>query len=153
MAVFDPVSALVGGALIGLASVLLMVLTGRIAGISGIFTGCFALVGGDKPWRLAFVTGLITAPLTSGLVGYPLPVPQMPMSWTIIGVCRVSSWSRGSRGRGVHFRARRLRHRPPFEPLDRRDGHFHGRRDGCRCHRASRLRRLTCFRLRASAVA
>ena len=77
---------LVGGVLLGLASVLLMVLTGRIAGISGIFTGCFALVGGDKPWRLAFVTGLITAPLTSGLVGYPLPVPQMPMSWTIIGV-------------------------------------------------------------------
>ena len=42
MAVFDPVSALVGGALIGWASVLLMMLTGRIAGISGILAGCFA---------------------------------------------------------------------------------------------------------------
>jgi uncharacterized protein len=86
MAEFDPVAGLGGGALIGLASVLLMMLTGRIAGISGILTGCFAFVGGDKPWRLAFVAGLIAAPLVSGLVGYPLPMPQMPMSWTIIVV-------------------------------------------------------------------
>jgi uncharacterized membrane protein YedE/YeeE len=86
MAMFHPISALAGGALIGLASVLLMMLTGRIAGISGILTGCFALAGGEKPWRLAFVAGLIAAPLVSRLVGYPLPMPQMPMSWTIIVV-------------------------------------------------------------------
>ena len=36
MAPFDPVSALIGGALIGLAAVLLMLLNGRIAGVSGI---------------------------------------------------------------------------------------------------------------------
>jgi uncharacterized protein len=84
VAAFDPVFALAGGALIGLASVLLMMLIGRIAGISGILIGCFALVGGDKSWRLAFVAGLIAAPIASGLVGYPPPTPQMPMSWTII---------------------------------------------------------------------
>ena len=39
MAPFDPVSALVGGALIGLAAVLLMLLNGRIAGVSGILGG------------------------------------------------------------------------------------------------------------------
>ena len=39
MAAFDPLSALFGGALIGLASALLMLLTGRIAGISGILGG------------------------------------------------------------------------------------------------------------------
>ena len=44
MASFDPISALIGGALIGFASVLLM-LTGRIAGISGIMTGCFGVCG------------------------------------------------------------------------------------------------------------
>ncbi|MFY9599598.1 MAG: YeeE/YedE family protein, partial [Pseudolabrys sp.] len=36
MSSFDPLSALLGGALIGLASALLMMTTGRIAGISGI---------------------------------------------------------------------------------------------------------------------
>ena len=39
MANFTPLSAAIGGALIGLSSVLLMLLTGRIAGISGIFGG------------------------------------------------------------------------------------------------------------------
>lgn len=84
MVQFDPISALVGGALIGLASVLLMVFTGRIAGISGILTGCFALVGGDKVWRVAFIGGLILAPAASGLIGYPLQTPLMPTNWAII---------------------------------------------------------------------
>ena len=43
MANFTPVSAAIGGALIGLAAVLLMLFTGRIAGISGIFGGCLDL--------------------------------------------------------------------------------------------------------------
>lgn len=84
MVQFDPISALVGGALIGLASVLLMVFTGRIAGISGILTGCFALVGGDKIWRVAFIVGLISAPFASILLGHPLPMPLMPTDWAII---------------------------------------------------------------------
>ena len=83
MAPFDPVSGLVGGALIGLASVLLMVFTGRIAGISGIFAGLLT-IGGDAGWRLAFLAGLIAAPLLGALVGRPLPTPEMPGSWTII---------------------------------------------------------------------
>ena len=45
------ISAAIGGALIGLAAVLLMLLTGRIAGISGIFGGCLDFGTGDK--RLA----------------------------------------------------------------------------------------------------
>lgn len=84
MAPFDPSSALIGGALIGFASVLLMIFTGRIAGISGILTGCFALIGGDKVWRVAFIVGLIAAPVASSLVGHPLPTPLMPMSWVTI---------------------------------------------------------------------
>ncbi|MGE0750314.1 MAG: YeeE/YedE family protein [Variibacter sp.] len=55
MAAFDSTSALIGGALIGLASVLLMLFTSRVAGISGILTGWFALTGGDKVWRVAFI--------------------------------------------------------------------------------------------------
>jgi uncharacterized membrane protein YedE/YeeE len=83
MVPFDPVSALVGGALIGLASVLLMALTGRIAGISGIFAGLLT-IGGAVGWRLAFIAGLIAAPLLAALFGHPLPPPDMPGSWTVI---------------------------------------------------------------------
>ncbi len=83
MASFDPVSALVGGALIGLAAVMLMMLTGRIAGISGILGGALNLAAGDKAWRLAFVVGLVLAPFVSGLVGFPMPVPQMPSSFIV----------------------------------------------------------------------
>jgi uncharacterized membrane protein YedE/YeeE len=84
MAEFDPNSALFGGALIGLASVLLMVLTGRIAGISGILGASLTIAAGDKAWRLAFIAGLIIAPVISSLFGRPLPVPQMPESWLLI---------------------------------------------------------------------
>jgi len=65
---FSAVHGLAGGALIGLASVLLMLLHGRIAGISGIVGGLLNgfLGAGSKPetlWRLAFVLGLLYAPL------------------------------------------------------------------------------------------
>lgn len=58
---FTPVSALVGGVLIGLASVWLLAANGRIAGVSGILHGLFAQPPGDRAWRAAFVLGLIVA--------------------------------------------------------------------------------------------
>ena len=82
MAPFDPVSALVGGALIGLAAVLLMLLNGRIAGVSGILGE--ALTGDDRGWRLAFLAGLVAAPLLLGAVGRPVPTPWMPSSFAIV---------------------------------------------------------------------
>ena len=82
MAPFDPFSALVGGALIGLAAVLLMLLNGRIAGVSGILGE--ALTGDDRGWRLAFLLGLAAAPLLLGAVGRPVPTPWMPSSWAIV---------------------------------------------------------------------
>ena len=54
---FTPGSALAGGALIGLAAVMLMAFNGRIAGISGIVNG--ALGGEDARWRRLFVLGLV----------------------------------------------------------------------------------------------
>lgn len=83
---FDPTSALFGGALIGLASVLLMLLLGRIAGISGILAGCFNVAGHDKGWRLAFIAGLIAAPLIAGLAGFHMSSARMPTSWIVIAV-------------------------------------------------------------------
>ena len=84
MANFTPLSAAIGGALIGLASVLLMLLTGRIAGISGIFGGLLNPRFGEIGWRIAFIAGLILAPLIAGLIGYGMHPPQMPASWTVI---------------------------------------------------------------------
>ncbi|WP_371397397.1 YeeE/YedE family protein [Fretibacter rubidus] len=60
---FTPLSALIGGALIGLSAVILMVFNGRIAGISGVFSGVAFAERGDKLWRLLFVLGLIAAPI------------------------------------------------------------------------------------------
>lgn len=59
MTEFTPVSALIGGALIGLAATLLLKLNGRIAGISGILNGALSLRPGDRTWRLLFVVGLV----------------------------------------------------------------------------------------------
>jgi len=84
MGEFTPISAAIGGALIGLAATLLMLLTGRIAGIGGIFGGLLLPAADDRGWRFAFIAGLILAPLAAGLAGYPMAPPQLPTSWSLI---------------------------------------------------------------------
>lgn len=66
---FSPAAALAGGAMIGLASVLLLAVSGRIAGISGIAVRLFPPYH-DEEWagRAVFVAGLILAPLVMALV-------------------------------------------------------------------------------------
>jgi uncharacterized membrane protein YedE/YeeE len=86
MANFTPISAAIGGALIGLSAVLLMRFTGRIAGVSGIFDGLINPQTSDRAWRAAFVAGLIAAPVTAMLVGYAVPTPQIPRSYVTIVV-------------------------------------------------------------------
>jgi uncharacterized protein len=84
MANFTPLSAAIGGGLIGLSAVLLMLLTGRIAGISGIFGGLLNFRDDDRDWRIAFIAGLILAPLIAGWIGHAMPTPKLPASWTVI---------------------------------------------------------------------
>lgn len=60
---FTPWSALAGGVLIGIAAALFVLLNGRIAGISGILGGMLKPLRGDIAWRVAFLAGLIGAPL------------------------------------------------------------------------------------------
>ncbi|MBY0242334.1 MAG: YeeE/YedE family protein [Burkholderiaceae bacterium] len=59
---FTPYAALLGGAFIGIAAALLLLMNGRIAGISGIVAGLLRPAAGDIGWRLAFVLGIIIAP-------------------------------------------------------------------------------------------
>ena len=60
---FTPWPALIGGMLIGLAAAMFVLLNGRIAGISGVLGGLFKPTRGDLGWRVAFIGGLIGAPL------------------------------------------------------------------------------------------
>lgn len=74
---FTPWSALGGGALIGIAAGMFVLLNGRIAGISGIIGGLLLKPArGDSAWRIAFVGGLLVAPLVYALVAV-LPMPQI----------------------------------------------------------------------------
>jgi uncharacterized membrane protein YedE/YeeE len=71
---FTPWASLAGGLLIGAATAMLLLLNGRIAGISGILGGLFRPAQGEIGWRIAFVAGLIGAPVAYMLVA---PLPQV----------------------------------------------------------------------------
>ena len=72
---FTPVSALAGGALIGLAATLLLWLNGRVAGISGIAGGLLRPEKGEFGWRMAFLGGLVAGPILYGAAtGAPAPI-------------------------------------------------------------------------------
>ena len=74
---FTPWSSLAGGILIGLAAAALLLLLGRIAGISGIVGGLLQPSKGDTSWRLAFVLGLLAAPTVYTLFQ---PLPEIEVS-------------------------------------------------------------------------
>lgn len=71
---FTPGLSLLGGVLIGLASALFILANGRIAGISGILGGLLLPRSGDIVWRVAFLLGLILAPVLTFSFMPPLPV-------------------------------------------------------------------------------
>ena len=59
-----PISAFLGGCLIGLAALLLMVFQGRIMGVSGIIGGLFGTASpAERGWRLAFLLGAVAGPI------------------------------------------------------------------------------------------
>ena len=67
---FTPWASLAGGILIGIAAAMLVLLNGRVAGISGIVGGLFTPRRADIGWRLAFVAGLFAAPLVMAVLGH-----------------------------------------------------------------------------------
>ena len=77
MTEFTPISALVGGLLIGGAAALLLILNGRVAGISGIVGGLLQPQQNDLGWRLAFLAGLLLAPGVYMLAGGTPPAVEI----------------------------------------------------------------------------
>ena len=75
---FTPWSALLGGALIGLAASILVLFNGRVFGISGLLSGTWSGAAGDKAWRWMALLGLAAAPWVYRLAGETVPVVQSP---------------------------------------------------------------------------
>ncbi|WP_374568786.1 YeeE/YedE family protein [Ideonella sp.] len=71
---FTPWPALAGGVLIGIAVAMFILLNGRIAGVSGVLGGLLSPSRGDIAWRLAFIGGLVAAPLLYQALTGPLTV-------------------------------------------------------------------------------
>lgn len=87
MTEFTPLTSLAGGALIGLAAVLLMMFHGRIAGMSGMLQGLLPPFAKDWGWRAAFLGGAVLAPVViAALTGWrPAFLSETPSLWLMIG--------------------------------------------------------------------
>ena len=81
---FTPISAVLGGLLIGAAAVMLLGMLGRVAGISGIIGGVFDRRSDERSWCLAFIAGLVLAPLLYAVFNGALPVSQVSVPVPII---------------------------------------------------------------------
>lgn len=95
---FTPWASLFGGILIGISAIMVMVLFGRIAGITGITSGAMSVLlpsqttEQDWSWRAAFIGGLIVAPLMVGVItgGVAQTVPEslggMAFAGLLVGI-------------------------------------------------------------------
>lgn len=76
--------ALAGGLFIGIAATLLILINGRIAGISGVIGGLLQPTRGNIAWRLCFLLGLVISPILYSLT-LPLPVVEIAANdWRIL---------------------------------------------------------------------
>lgn len=84
MSLSSHVAPLLGGVLIGTSALLLLWLSGRVAGVSGIIGGLLGAPRGDRTWRLAFLVGLWLGGLTL-LVLAPSSLPRtLPDAWPVV---------------------------------------------------------------------
>jgi uncharacterized protein len=81
---FTPLSALVGGMMIGGAASLLLWLNGRIAGVSGIAWELLARPRGEGGWRLAFLIGLVLGALIFRWASGDSLAPTIHASWAFV---------------------------------------------------------------------
>ena len=114
---FTPVSAAIGGALIATSLAVMLIATGRIAGISGVVAGVLRVTAGDWAWRAWFVAGMLGAGLVFRALrpetfdaGARVPLWLVAASGLLVGfgtrlsngctsghgLCGVSRWSKRS---------------------------------------------------------
>jgi uncharacterized membrane protein YedE/YeeE len=105
---FTPIASLLGGALIGLSAVMLMALTGRIAGVSGIVVRLLPpYADGEFAGRLAFVAGLVAAPVVVLVATGRLPAQTIQAHAAMLALAGLlvgfgSVWGNGcTSGHGV----------------------------------------------------
>lgn len=105
---FTPLASLAGGALIGLAAVMLLALTGRVAGISGIAARLFPpYADGELAGRFAFIAGLVVAPILATVMIGHAPAQTIQAGGLVIVVAGLlvgfgSVWGNGcTSGHGV----------------------------------------------------
>jgi len=105
---FTPVASLIGGALIGASAVMLMAAKGRIAGVSGIAVRLLPpYADNELAGRLAFILGIIVAPLVVLLATGTAPVPTIEGSTALLVLAGLlvgfgSVWGNGcTSGHGV----------------------------------------------------
>jgi uncharacterized membrane protein YedE/YeeE len=80
---FTPWQSLAGGVVIGISAAMLILLNGRVAGISGILGGLLNPVRGDIGWRVAFIAGLLVAPVAWALFA-ALPAPAIDAGYPLL---------------------------------------------------------------------
>ena len=80
---FTPVSALIGGGLIGLSATILLAVNGRLAGVSGIMAGLVPPARDDAMWRILFIVGLLGG-AAAWLLVTGGPVIAFDVGWPVI---------------------------------------------------------------------
>jgi uncharacterized membrane protein YedE/YeeE len=89
---FTPWSALAGGGLIGLAAAWLLLVDGRILGVSGILGGLLTPRRGEVLWRFALILGLIVSPALAYVVfgavgaGVSTNLPTLLAAGLLVGI-------------------------------------------------------------------
>ncbi|HVB80679.1 MAG TPA: hypothetical protein VNE82_12135 [Candidatus Binataceae bacterium] len=89
---FTPFAALFGGILIGLSASAMLLLDGKIAGVSGILAGVLKPIGGDTLWRICFLGGLLAGGLLLRILlpsafdfGLIRPFPLLTIAGLLVG--------------------------------------------------------------------
>jgi uncharacterized protein len=89
---FTPFASLFGGLLIGLSASAMLLLDGKIAGISGILAGVLKPVRGDTLWRVCFLAGLLAGGMllriflpTAFNFGIIRPLPMLIIAGLLVG--------------------------------------------------------------------
>ena len=158
MTEFTPLSATIGGVLIGLSAGLLWITNGRTAGVSGIFGRVLPFRRDDFDWRLVFLAALPLGAILGAWLGPKLlseisdarPVMSIgPWLAIIAGLLR---GRRNAPWRRLHVGSRHLRPSPVFDAVGRRRGDLHGHGDDHRlCREARAMTRRHFWTLIAAA--